>query len=164
MSWRVAILPYLDEAPLYQQYDPQQPWNSPKNSAVSDDFSTLTVARAIRRVSESRETSYVMLVGPGTVGGLEGGRYFETAPGTSHTILLVEAPNSGIQWAEPRDLTIDEFIERVKSHKGGNHPGRILVAFCDGSVHFIRADVSPDVLRALADPNREKPTADSEWE
>ena len=33
MSWRIAILPYIDEFPLYQQYDPQQPWNSSKNLA-----------------------------------------------------------------------------------------------------------------------------------
>ena len=31
MSWRVAILPFMEQDALYRQYDPKQPWNSPKN-------------------------------------------------------------------------------------------------------------------------------------
>ena len=31
MSWRVAILPFMDQNVMYHQYDPKQPWNSPKN-------------------------------------------------------------------------------------------------------------------------------------
>ncbi len=32
MSWRVAILPFMEQNALYRQYDPNQPWNSAKNS------------------------------------------------------------------------------------------------------------------------------------
>ena len=166
MSWRVEILPMLSEGPLFQQYDRQQPWNSPKNSAVADKVLRLYRCPSDPKGAESRETSYVMLVGPGTVGGTDafGIRLTDILAGAANTILFVEAPDSGIPWAEPRDLTVDEFLAQIKSHKGGNHAGRIPAAFCDGSVHFIRADVSPDVLRALADPNHDKPIPASEWE
>ena len=36
MSWRVAILPSLGQDPLYRQYDPKQPWNSPRTSISSN--------------------------------------------------------------------------------------------------------------------------------
>ena len=35
-SWRVAILPFLDQEPLYQQYDSKQPWDSPQNRALGN--------------------------------------------------------------------------------------------------------------------------------
>jgi type II secretory pathway pseudopilin PulG len=35
-SWRVLILPYLEEAGLYKQYNLEEPWNSPNNLAVAN--------------------------------------------------------------------------------------------------------------------------------
>ena len=32
-SWRVLILPYLEENELYNAYDFSQPWDSPRNNA-----------------------------------------------------------------------------------------------------------------------------------
>jgi hypothetical protein len=34
LSWRVAILPYLDEVELYKQFRLDEPWDSPHNSAL----------------------------------------------------------------------------------------------------------------------------------
>ena len=34
MSWRVAILPFMEHNDLYRQYDPKQSWDSPKNLAL----------------------------------------------------------------------------------------------------------------------------------
>jgi len=61
-------------------------------------------------------------------------------------------PGADIPWTEPRDLTIDEIIKRIRSNNRRGHPGGVNVAFCDGHVNFIRENVSPEVLRALADP------------
>ena len=52
---------------------------------------------------------------------------------------------------------------RIKSHKGGIHRGCICAAFCDGHVEFIRDDVSPNVLRDLANPSREGLIDASKW-
>ncbi len=35
-SWRVLILPYINEQALYEQYDFSVPWNSPHNSRLND--------------------------------------------------------------------------------------------------------------------------------
>jgi hypothetical protein len=34
-SWRVAILPFIEQPALVKQYDPREPWDSPKNRAIS---------------------------------------------------------------------------------------------------------------------------------
>ena len=167
MSWRVAILPHLEENQLFQKYDRKQPWNSPRNRAVADTPLLSYRCPNDPKGPRSRETSYVMLVGKGTVAGLpekdRNFKYISAHSGASSTILFVEAPNSGIPWAEPRDLTIDEFIKRLKSHKGGFPGGCICLALCDGSVRLIRTDISPYVFRALANPSRDGPIDESEW-
>ena len=34
-SWRAAILPFIEQPALVKQYDPREPWDSPKNRAIS---------------------------------------------------------------------------------------------------------------------------------
>ncbi len=159
MSWRVAILPYLEPAGIYQTYDPQQPWDSPKNRALAG----AAMPSAYRCPSDpkagpgSDETSYVMLVGKNTVGGLPDGdrkaSYVSGHAGTSKTILVIEVPGSGIPWMEPRDMTVDEVLQRINSPNRGGHIGGVNVGFCDGSVRFIPYDVLARDLRAMADPD-----------
>ena len=36
LSWRVHILPYLDEMQLYEQFNLDEPWNSPHNLTLVD--------------------------------------------------------------------------------------------------------------------------------
>ena len=82
MSWRVAILPLLDQDALYRQYDPKQPSNSPKNLALVKQMPS-----QFRCPSDSNpgdgETSYVMITGKNTVGGARG--RLEPAPVKSRT-------------------------------------------------------------------------------
>src|SRR5579863_9248252 len=33
-SWRVLILPYLDQLPLYKEYNFSEPWDGPNNSRL----------------------------------------------------------------------------------------------------------------------------------
>ncbi len=35
-SWRVLILPYIEERDLYDQYDFDEPWDGPNNSLLHD--------------------------------------------------------------------------------------------------------------------------------
>jgi prepilin-type processing-associated H-X9-DG protein len=169
-SWRVAILPYLEQEHLYRQYDTTQPWNSPKNKALAAMMPSVFRCPSDPKGSPtSQETSYVMIVGKGTLGGLseEGKRvgtdYVSSRAGTGTTLLVVEIPGSGIPWMEPRDLTIDEVIERVKSSSRGGHSGGVNVVFCDGHVQFIRENVSPETLRRLANPDRKEPVSDTDY-
>jgi hypothetical protein len=64
------------------------------------------------------ETSYVMVTGPNTVGGPSGSpgtRPREITDGLSSTILVVEVHGLKIPWTEPRDITLDELLARLRS-------------------------------------------------
>ena len=64
-SWRVLILPYLEQRALYDEYKFDEPWNGPNNgklhSRVVECFSCPTDEQTI-----SGQTSYVAVVGPET--------------------------------------------------------------------------------------------------
>ena len=52
-------------------------------------------------------------------------RFADITDGTSNTLFMVEVKNSGINWAEPRDLDISQPMALPP----GNHPGGNLAVF-----------------------------------
>jgi hypothetical protein len=159
MSWRVAILPFILENGLYKQYDPKQPWNSPKNLELVKQMPSL-----FRCPSDSSpgdgETSYVMLTGPNTVGGTPGSAGVspqEIVNGPSRTIAIVEVHGLKIPWTEPRDITLDELTARLRSGGRIAHIAVFNVAMADGSVQNLSATIDAETLRRLATINNRLP-------
>jgi prepilin-type processing-associated H-X9-DG protein len=153
-SWRVAILPYLEEAPLYDLYDFNEPWNGPNNGRLLG--STSMVYRCPDDgVSMMLETSYVMIVGKGTLGGLpnEEVRIADILDGMSDRIMVIEVGSTGIPWMEPRDITVEEAVTFVTDPAASQfqqvHPGGVNVLFADGSVRCLPNSIDPQMLRAM---------------
>src|ERR1019366_5324763 len=65
LSWRVAILPYIDQGPLYNQFDLAQSWDSPHNKKLIAKMPRVYVLPGTE--AKEGETHYRVLVGPGTV-------------------------------------------------------------------------------------------------
>ena len=153
-SWRVAILPYIEQQALYQRYNFNEPWNGPRNRLVADQVIPTYRCPSDRSPSPT-ETNYVMIVGKGTIGGTpnEIVGVKDITDGTSNTILVVEVTGSGINWAEPRDLTLEEFAYRINDGSGkgicSKHPGGAMVLVADGSVRFVSDALDPETLRRL---------------
>jgi len=161
-SWRALLLPYLAESPTYDSYNMDEPWNGPQNAMLSNlipdvyrcpgDSGGLPGAR-------TSQTSYVMLVGPGTpFAGSVPPRSSELS-NWSETILVVELHNSGINWLEPRDITIRELIQLLEDELTGigaglNHPRGINVLFADGSVQTLSIDELLMRLESLGEEAR----------
>ena len=153
-SWRVALLPDLEEFSLYEQYDFSEPWDGPNNRALHGI--SVGAYRCPEDVgSAPTETSYVMIVGPGTIGGEpnEMVRFADVKDGTSNTILAIEVGASGVHWMEPRDVTVEEAVtfltDPAASEFQQAHPGGANVLFADGSVHFLPESTDAAMARAL---------------
>ena len=153
-SWRVLILPFLEQQVLYDQYDFDEPWDGPNNLALSE--AVVDVYRCPDDwQGDGSETSYLMIVGPGTISDGTGATTFaDVRDGTSNTIIVVEVAGSGINWAEPRDLPSEELALGIDGPAGGGirseHPGRTNVLFCDGSVRSLFGSAAPEELEAAA--------------
>jgi hypothetical protein len=67
LSWRVALLPYLEEQELYNQFHLDEPWDSPHNIQLLARRPDL-YANGRRRPTPSRETTYFQVfTGPDTL-------------------------------------------------------------------------------------------------
>jgi len=156
-SWRVLILPFLEQRALYQRYDFDEPWDSPNNLAITN-----TAIPAYTCPSHppsggapgSPETNYMVIAGPGTVfDAAKAASMRDIADGTSNTILVVEVAGTGVNWAEPVDLDASnlQFPNVTPGTTGPDsyHPGGFNAALCDGSVRFLSETMARQVFDAL---------------
>jgi type II secretory pathway pseudopilin PulG len=157
-SWRTEILPFLEAEPWCDQIDRTKPWNDPKNKMMAGK--RLAIFQCPSDPSPNTETHYMMVVGKDTVGGEPGGRgtsRAEITDGTSRTLMVVEVPGQGVPWMEPKDITIDELIVRLRAAATGQgrspHPRGFNAATCDGAVHCLSLTIDAEILRRLARRN-----------
>jgi len=152
-SWRVLVLPFVEEKSLYDAYRFDEPWNGPNNIKLAD-----RMPRIFHIPSEPASTALtniVAIVGPGTAfPGSRCTRMEEYADGLDNTILLAEIADSRIVWIEPNDLRVESMSFRVNSHKkpsvSCSRRGGPYVVFAD-SIHAYQLNTSlrPEALRAL---------------
>lgn len=149
-SWRVLILPFLDEDKIYRRYRFDEPWNSPHNVRLAEESANRQFRCPNRDGGdESPHTDYVAIVGPETAfPGSQSTRLDDIRDGQEDTILLAEIHNSGIQWMEPRDLATDRMSFRVNDQAAPSisspHPIGPGVVFADRiTVYRLDASVRP---------------------
>ena len=154
-SWRIAIVPFLPSSGIfYDQYDFNQPWDSPTNQSLTG-FGSFYYVCPSEDMPIPGDTNYVMIVGEGTIGGEpnEVVKFAHVTDGLSNTILAIEVASSGIPWLEPRDMTVDEAVEYITDPGAAGwthaHPGGVNVAMADGSVRFIAESTDPQLLRSM---------------
>ncbi len=95
----------------------------------------------------AEDTSYVMFTGKGTVGGLSDKDrsldYINSHAGAAVTILAVEVPGSKVHWMEPRDLTVDEVLQRIKNPAQAATAGCSVPLFATVTSRFSTATLLP---------------------
>jgi len=157
-SWRVLILPYIEQGQLYAAYNFNEPWDGPNNRQLA--ATAPWIFRCPNDASPPGMTNYFYVVGPGRM--KEGKARWEIGDFVDEpTIMLVESNTAQIKWLEPRDLTVEEFITGINTrgisgpHDGGGDGKAWRSERCfhcathDAKVHRIRADVDPETLRAM---------------
>ena len=156
-SWRVLLLPYLDQGPLYAEYRFDEPWDGPHNSKLADKIIAVYNCPSedhARDKSTATMTSYVAVVGPETVWPESGATTIgDIKDGTSNTLMIVEVANSGIHWMEPRDLHAVQMAPTINPKSGQGisspHIGGAQVLMADGSVRFISEQLTAETIHAL---------------
>jgi RNA polymerase sigma factor (sigma-70 family) len=133
LSWRVALLPYLDQNALYQDFHLDEPWDSPHNKALiarmPDVFST--------PISPAGEGMTRIRVFEGATTMFRGNEGMEIAnifDGTSNTVAIVAA-REAVPWTRPGDLRYEPgqpFPALDDTDAAG-----VLIGMADGSARFL---------------------------
>ena len=149
LSWRVAILPYIEQAGLYRQFNLNEPWDSPHNIQLLSHMPPTYMSP--RSPAPPGETHYMVFTGPKTpFDGPRGRRLTEFTDGTANTFLVVEADNT-VPWTKPADAEV--VPGRPLPRLGGLWGNGFNVLMADGSVRFVdNHRVSEQTLRLLIDP------------
>lgn len=105
LSWRVAILPFIEQDDLYKSFHLDEPWDSPHNLTLLPRIPT-QFRPYPDVVAEPNTTLFQAFVGPGTAFERAGLTWRDFRDGTSNTILIVEA-RDGVPWTKPADLQYD---------------------------------------------------------
>ena len=99
LSWRVHLLPFMDELGLYKEFKQNEPWDSPHNIKLLPRMPRIFAAPGIK-TGEPYTTHYQLITGPGTI--LDG----KAKPRNFDGIVIVEAPDP-TPWTKPADLVYD---------------------------------------------------------
>jgi prepilin-type processing-associated H-X9-DG protein len=138
-SWRVLLLPYLDQETLYSAYNFRLAWNTAENRTVgSSPVETYLCPSSLSRNKMS--TNYLAMVGNDTLWpGSEARSLAVLSRSASEVIQIIEVQNTGIRWIEPRDLSVYEVYPQINLSNGVKlpHPGGTHVLLGDGSVQFV---------------------------
>jgi hypothetical protein len=149
LSWRVAILPFVDQGELFKEFKLDEPWDSPHNKKLIDKMPKVYRSPRIRDPRPGL-TTYLAPVHPEAAftGKKDGLRLADFLDGTSNTIALVDASDAaGVVWTKPDDLK----VEKNDPWKGllGHYPGFVLVAMADASVGRVEKGRAAKELWAL---------------
>jgi hypothetical protein len=154
LSWRVAILPFIEQQPLYQQFKMDEPWDSPHNIRLLEHMPKL-YAPLRGSTPQPHSTYYQVFTGPKTpFNGSTPPRIPATfTDGTSNTFMIVEGAEA-VPWTKPADVVMREGspVPPLGATWGGGN--NFCVSMADGSVRIVdRRRVSDQTLRLLIDPN-----------
>jgi hypothetical protein len=143
LSWRVLLLPYLDQKDLFHEFILDESWDSAHNKKL---FAKMPkVFAPVTGKHEPGTTFYQVFVGKGTAfEGIRGLRLLDITDGTSNTAMIIEGGET-VPWTKPADLVFDAKMPLPKL--GGLFKDRIHVALVDGSVTALRPDFNERQMR-----------------
>ena len=156
MSWRVLILPYLEQEALFKEFHLDEPWDSEHNRALIAKMPKVyRCPMEDEGVARDGKTRYIAPRGQGTLfRGAEPVKLNEITDGTSNTIMFIEASDDhAATWTKPDDWEVSPDPKAISAGISSGLSGRrnkgSTCAFADGSVRFLSETIKPSTFRAL---------------
>lgn len=150
LSWRVALLPYLEEEALYRQFKLDEPWDGPNNIRLLSQMPKV-YGLAAAPPPPPGSTYYQVITGPATVFEKPDGlRLADIPDGQANTFLIVEA-GGAVPWTKPDDLVYAP--NWALPAFGTFQNGGFNAAFADGSCRLMPRGTPPATLKACITRN-----------
>lgn len=155
LSWRVAVLPYIEQENLYKQFKLDEPWDSEHNKKLIPLMPKVLAAPGTQ--ADAGYTFYRGFTGanallnpvgrPAAAGQpVLAGRLVGVPDGTANTFMIVEGYDP-VVWTKPDELV---FNPSQLPKLGGVFGTGFNAAMVDASARFVRNTVAPqEIAKAI---------------
>ena len=145
LSWRVALLPYLQQDALYKQFNLDEPWDSEHNKKLIEKMPpTFAIDGS---TGKNHTTAFQCFIGNGA--GFEHNKDLgiqDIVDGMSNTFMFVEAKQP-VTWSKPEDLEFQ--LNKPLPQLGGRFGADFQVTMFDGSVRSVPVATKEDTIKAF---------------
>ena len=150
-SWRVLLLPDIEQKSLYDQIRLDEPWDSEYNKQFHDQMPSIYCCPSSGYTLSDGFTSYNWVIGPDTISdGSSTTTLNDVTADRSNVIMLVEVVYPA-SWMAPVDIDeriLSDLPDGIKLSRklsgvigvGSGHPGLIVTGYMDGSVRIMNND------------------------
>ncbi|MBA2114770.1 DUF1559 family PulG-like putative transporter [Bremerella alba] len=159
LSWRVLLLPQLDEQKLFEKFDLTKPWDSPENLPLVKQMPHILASRYDRATAKQGKTPYKAIVSDdpqwNTAWPKQGEEltFAKFKDGLSSTAIVVEDLTDPVIWTKPEEITPSEYLQTLDHGQWSSK--FFLIGFADGSVREFKDPTEEEVLPLLyADDSR----------
>lgn len=152
-SWKVAILPYIEESQRYQaiNFQNMKSWDDPSNTVLQEAAPPLFQSSRSNQPLNSNTTNIFLISSPqrlpiGNTMFIDGEytKFSQCIDGTANTVIAIMLAKHSMAWASPANLTPDEAYDRIK-----NEDRMFIAMFMDGSVKRLSVDIDKETFMAL---------------
>lgn len=158
LSWRVSVLPFLQEQALYGEFHLDEPWNGPHNKRLLDRMPEVFTLPG--SASAPGMTYYRSFSGPHTMfdpTDEDGAAITTFTDGASFTLAVVEARRAVLWTCPDNQIPLDGEGERasdaLRGWIGGHFPGGFHALFVDGRVTFLPETINARTMKSLITRN-----------
>ncbi len=145
LSWRVLVLPYLEQQNLYREFKLDEPWDGAHNKKLLAKMPKVFLLPG-PKPKHPYGTFYQGFVGKSAFfEGKKGLQITDFTDGTSNTIMVVEAAKD-VPWTKPEDVPFGPG--KLLPLLGKHFRGLFNAALCDGAVRGISTAIKEPTLRA----------------
>jgi hypothetical protein len=149
LSWRVSLLPYLEQQALYDKFHLDEPWDSPHNKALIEQMPAIYRSPG-RPGMKAGTTCYVLPTGEQAIfsGTDVATALHSVTDGTSNTVMVMHTTEKrAVVWTKPDDYVLD--AKTLRDALFVKPVGEALVSFADGSVRGLPGTRDDAALLAL---------------
>ena len=117
LSWRVGLLPYIDQVDLFRRVAVDEPWDSPSNRRLWNEMPSVFRTRSDLALPDTHVTA---VIDDNTMWPLRGGRHWrDVRKGTSYTAAVLELTGWATNWMRPDDVTLPDVLRASREESRG---------------------------------------------
>jgi len=149
LSWRVAILPFIEEQALYEKFHLDEPWDSEHNIKLLDEMPDVYAGDAEKGAPKQNVTAFLGVSGERCLFNKnEKVRFRDITDGSSNTLAVIEVGfDKRVQWTKPVDYVFN--AEKPFEGIGRRETRGFRAITADGAGHEVSYDIEAKNLANL---------------